>query len=324
MRVTRRESGGRRKALHAHFVNGALMADGKTIAPITWSAYEYAVRDATPEERKQLRDWLRKPLPVDEPTHQSLSRPFPHPGLAQSSGFRRRKVRGEALWSVTSSDRTHELGVKVSADREQRWAEDIKRRNLEEADRLQEERRQEREEANRREKERANRENAKECIHELAEILRTAFLVESCPRCYENRMFLISISPNARSIEYACEYCKRKLRAGAGSPDAQKVKDLEGLIVNAVGKEWIRNEEYRCTFSVPEGPLPYEQTTREPIPERIRTEVWRRDVGRCVKCGSRENLQFDHIIPVSKGGATTIHNLQLLCKSCNLSKSAKI
>jgi 5-methylcytosine-specific restriction endonuclease McrA len=32
---------------------------------------------------------------------------------------------------------------------------------------------------------------------------------------------------------------------------------------------------------------------REPIPESVRHEVWRRDEGRCVDCGSREKLEFD-------------------------------
>src|SRR5690349_6791057 len=34
---------------------------------------------------------------------------------------------------------------------------------------------------------------------------------------------------------------------------------------------------------------------REPIAEAVRHEVWRRDQGRCVDCGSRENLELDHI-----------------------------
>ncbi len=63
---------------------------------------------------------------------------------------------------------------------------------------------------------------------------------------------------------------------------------------------------------------------RQSIPERVRHEVWRRDEGRCVECGSQENLEFDHIIPVSKGGANTARNLQLLCQSCNRAKSDKI
>lgn len=63
---------------------------------------------------------------------------------------------------------------------------------------------------------------------------------------------------------------------------------------------------------------------REPIPESIRFEVWRRDEGKCVMCGSQKNLEFDHIIPISKGGANTARNIQLLCQDCNRHKSDKI
>lgn len=63
---------------------------------------------------------------------------------------------------------------------------------------------------------------------------------------------------------------------------------------------------------------------REPIPQDVMDKVWNRDGGKCVKCGSQKNLEFDHLIPVSKGGATTYRNLQLLCKECNVEKSNKI
>jgi 5-methylcytosine-specific restriction endonuclease McrA len=64
--------------------------------------------------------------------------------------------------------------------------------------------------------------------------------------------------------------------------------------------------------------------TREPIPESVRLFVWRRDKGQCVQCGSRERLEFDHIIPIVAGGGNTDRNLQLLCESCNRSKSSSI
>lgn len=63
---------------------------------------------------------------------------------------------------------------------------------------------------------------------------------------------------------------------------------------------------------------------REPIPERVRNEVWRRDGGHCVDCGSRERLEYDHIIPVSKGGSNTARNIELRCESCNRKKAAKV
>ncbi len=67
-----------------------------------------------------------------------------------------------------------------------------------------------------------------------------------------------------------------------------------------------------------------EPTRRQSIPERVKNEVWRRDQGVCVKCGSQEELEFDHIIPWSKGGSDTARNLQLLCAVCNRRKAANI
>ena len=52
--------------------------------------------------------------------------------------------------------------------------------------------------------------------------------------------------------------------------------------------------------------------------------VWQRDHGKCVKCGSTEKLEFDHIIPVAKGGDVTERNIQLLCIQCHRSKGAGI
>lgn len=60
------------------------------------------------------------------------------------------------------------------------------------------------------------------------------------------------------------------------------------------------------------------------IPSYVRKEVWERDGGKCKKCGSRHHLEFDHIVPVSKGGGNSAKNIELLCRQCNRSKHAKI
>lgn len=65
-------------------------------------------------------------------------------------------------------------------------------------------------------------------------------------------------------------------------------------------------------------------TTRESIPREIRLAVWERDGGRCRECNAPFELQYDHIIPFSWGGATTVQNLQLLCGDCNRTKGASL
>jgi 5-methylcytosine-specific restriction endonuclease McrA len=61
--------------------------------------------------------------------------------------------------------------------------------------------------------------------------------------------------------------------------------------------------------------------TRIPIATEIRRAVFERDGGRCVECESNFDLQYDHVLPVALGGATTVENLQLLCADCNRRKS---
>ncbi len=61
------------------------------------------------------------------------------------------------------------------------------------------------------------------------------------------------------------------------------------------------------------------------IPSNVKQEVWKRDNGECVICGSNQNLHFDHELPFSKGGTSlTPKNVRLLCMKHNLAKSAKI
>jgi len=51
-------------------------------------------------------------------------------------------------------------------------------------------------------------------------------------------------------------------------------------------------------------------------------EVFARDPHYCVYCGTTEDLQIDHIIPIAKGGTSDLDNLQILCGKCNRKKWA--
>ena len=63
------------------------------------------------------------------------------------------------------------------------------------------------------------------------------------------------------------------------------------------------------------------------ISDKLRYQVLKRDNFKCCACGaspakdSAVELHIDHIIPWSRGGETTLGNLQSLCSKCNIGKS---
>jgi 5-methylcytosine-specific restriction endonuclease McrA len=66
------------------------------------------------------------------------------------------------------------------------------------------------------------------------------------------------------------------------------------------------------------------RANRKRIAADTRLFVWQRDGGRCCDCGSTSELQFDHIVPVAKGGSNTAQNVELLCADCNRRKAARL
>lgn len=60
------------------------------------------------------------------------------------------------------------------------------------------------------------------------------------------------------------------------------------------------------------------------VPDSMRSAVLVRDGGRCRKCRRANNLEIDHIVPLSKGGKTEESNLQTLCRRCNRAKFKKL
>ena len=77
-------------------------------------------------------------------------------------------------------------------------------------------------------------------------------------------------------------------------------------------------------YSGNQSPTKPKKVRRPTISQNVKDKVWNRDDGKCIECGSNENIEFDHIIPFSKGGSSTYRNLQILCEKCNRSKSDKI
>lgn len=100
---------------------------------------------------------------------------------------------------------------------------------------------------------------------------------------------------------------------------------IEQDAVRDVFKFKLEMIEEECPVKNLDSPSDLELEHNRLIPTPVKVEVWKRDKGKCVKCGSNINLHYDHIIPFSKGGAsTTAANIQLLCAKCNLKKHDNI
>ncbi len=105
------------------------------------------------------------------------------------------------------------------------------------------------------------------------------------------------------------------------SDESANEDELRLLFLDEVDSERRKYERLRRKFS---DDVDKTRNNREPIPEAVRVFVWRRDEGKCARCGSQRKLEYDHIIPVSKGGGNTARNIQLLCEECNRKKSDAI
>ena len=67
-----------------------------------------------------------------------------------------------------------------------------------------------------------------------------------------------------------------------------------------------------------------ERSKSRNISRQVMLQVVRRDNHVCQVCHkyvADDEIEFDHIIPYSKGGPTTVANLRLLCRKCNRKKS---
>lgn len=156
------------------------------------------------------------------------------------------------------------------------------------------------------------------------------------------------LAPHLNGVIIYCELLKEEktlVEAGAHlltlyvGDKAQELKEKRAALQKAKAEEEEREQIRQKILArqkrrdiekqvrqelIDNGELFGDQHKRPRIPKEVVDAVYRRDGGRCVYCGSTENLHLDHIIPFSRGGATNIENLQLLCQKCNLQKSNKI
>lgn len=88
----------------------------------------------------------------------------------------------------------------------------------------------------------------------------------------------------------------------------------------------VTSETIQLLIKIANRQIDLQVTSRDTrrIPQEVKNAVYKRDGGRCQACHSKSYLEFDHIIPLSKGGASTVNNLQLLCRRCNMKKGPRL
>lgn len=98
------------------------------------------------------------------------------------------------------------------------------------------------------------------------------------------------------------------------------VKDLRGSVVHTdpqISLEDLLLKLCKGEISTPTSELKVEVNEAPQSVAAARREVWRRDKSCCVNCKSTYAVEIDHIVPVAVGGASTVKNMRLLCRSCN-------
>jgi len=88
-----------------------------------------------------------------------------------------------------------------------------------------------------------------------------------------------------------------------------------GFVLNLLAAA-VREEGYKWPLDGDEK-KPFRKAS---ISRRLSKEVMERDEYRCVVCKTHLDLSCDHIVPESKGGPTSIENLQTMCRPCNSRK----
>lgn len=157
---------------------------------------------------------------------------------------------------------------------------------------------------------------------EMGDIITEHFVTEPCFQCFENKMVLDKVSSSGKSISYSCTNCGKKMLAPALNKEAEKIVvywDKIQEIAEAMPEkiDYDKTVTFAINFKTQEAIMPYDQTFSGSIPADVKSEVWRRDGGKCVKCGSKEQLLFDQTIPVKDGAVITAANIQIVCKTCN-------
>lgn len=148
--------------------------------------------------------------------------------------------------------------------------------------------------------------------------------MESDPAVLSIRSGVLRLSP--KRVALAIERCIAAglfERADSGGLRILFRHDLWRTDTDAEAEARSRSARVAAARSARQGGA--EQVERGHVSHGLRYRVLRKAGFRCAYCGvdaSKRELVVDHIVPVSKGGPTTLQNLTAACQPCNSGKGA--
>ena len=149
--------------------------------------------------------------------------------------------------------------------------------------------------------------------------------IPEAPRCSASNARVIPLSAERVAFQFTgtrqmADDLKRALELSglSNSPGA-----VEELFAAALKSHIAKLEKQRFAATSRSRPRRSKAVGRY-VPAQLKRAVWQRDGGRCAftsdrghRCESRTRLEFDHVVPIARGGRTTLDNLRLLCRTHN-------
>jgi hypothetical protein len=129
-----------------------------------------------------------------------------------------------------------------------------------------------------------------------------------------------------------------ELRCTIGEPTHDKLRLAQALLGHAVPTGDVAQvldraldalierleKRRRAATANPRSAPPRPAKNPRTVPAAVRRAVWERDAGRCTfvsdaghRCESRTRLEFDHEVPVARGGRATVEGIRLRCRAHN-------
>ncbi|HEX7490015.1 MAG TPA: HNH endonuclease signature motif containing protein, partial [Anaeromyxobacteraceae bacterium] len=100
--------------------------------------------------------------------------------------------------------------------------------------------------------------------------------------------------------------------------------DTEAVLEAALDLLLAANDKKKGLVKKPRAAPARPSASPRHIPAEVKRAVWTRD-GKCCQwpvasggvCGSTTRLEYDHIVPLARGGASTVSNIRILCATHN-------